>query len=200
VQALFPNLETESPPKIPGLSLFWNYVRPQEESKLVAVIDNEPWDAIWKRRRQPYGASYGNYSTARPIPKWSHALRDRLFEGGIGDRTFDQMLVNEYFPSQGIAMHRDYSSFDRTVVSLSLLSPCVMDLRHVKTDRKESILLEPRSLLVLSDESRYEWEHGIAARKSGRWQGTLIPRSRRLSITFRMFKRNASSSTRRKAR
>jgi alkylated DNA repair dioxygenase AlkB len=27
------------------------------------------------------------------------------------------------------------------------------------------LLLERRSLIVLSDEARYDWEHGIAARK-----------------------------------
>ena len=73
------------------------------------------------------------------------------------------MLVNEYLPGQGIALHRDYEPFGRTVVSLSLLSPCVMDFRHRPTGRRERLLLEPRSLLVLSDEARYDWEHGIAA-------------------------------------
>jgi alkylated DNA repair dioxygenase AlkB len=46
-------------------------------------------------------------------------------------------------------------------------------------------LLEPRSLLVLGDEARYEWEHGIARRKTDHWQGGRIFRSRRLSVTFR---------------
>ena len=102
------------------------------------------------------------------------------------------MLVNEYLPGQGIALHRDYEPFDRTVVSLSLLSACVMDFRHVKSGRLESLLLEPRSLLVLSDEARYEWEHGIAPRKNDRWEGVTIPRARRLSVTFRLLKRQAS--------
>jgi alkylated DNA repair dioxygenase AlkB len=44
-----------------------------------------------------------------------------MFQEGISDRVFDQVLVNEYLPGQGIALHRDYLPFDRTVVSLSLL-------------------------------------------------------------------------------
>jgi alkylated DNA repair dioxygenase AlkB len=71
------------------------------------------------------------------------------------------------------------------VVSLSLLSACVMDFRHVATGRKESLLLEPRSLLVLSDESRFDWEHGIAPRKRDVWQGLRWERGRRVSVTFR---------------
>jgi alkylated DNA repair dioxygenase AlkB len=103
-------------------------------------------------------------------------------------RPFDQMLVNEYLPGQGISLHRDYEPFDRTVVSISLLSACVMDFRRVADGRRESLLLEPRSLLVLSDEARYEWEHGIAPRKKDRWRGGPVPRSRRVSVTFRQVK------------
>ena len=89
--------------------------------------------------------------------------------------------MNEYRPGQGISPHRDYAPFGRTVVPLSLLSPCVMDLRHPKTGRRERLLLEPRSLLVLADEARYRWEHGIAPRKGDAWHGLPVERSRRLS-------------------
>jgi alkylated DNA repair dioxygenase AlkB len=95
------------------------------------------------------------------------------------------MLVNEYAPGQGISSHRDYAPFGRTVVSLSLLSPCVMDFRHVPTGRQESLLLEPRSLLALADAARYEWGHGIAPRNGDVWQGMRWERDRRVSVTFR---------------
>lgn len=114
---------------------------------------------------------------------------ERLLRDQIRPRPFDQLLVNEYLPGQGIAWHVDYQPFDRTVVSLSLLSACVMELRHVADGRREAILLEPRSLLVLSDEARYQWQHAIARRKSDRIQGVAIPRQRRLSVTFRLLKR-----------
>jgi alkylated DNA repair dioxygenase AlkB len=156
---------------------------------LVTAIDGELWDTTWKRRRQLYGATYGKPNESRrEIPSWASFLVDRLCAEGISERPFDQMLVNEYFPGQGIALHKDYEPFDRTVVSLSLLSACVMDFRHARSERQESILLEPRSLLVLSDTARYEWQHGIANRKSDRWRGTLIRRARRLSVTFRLLK------------
>jgi alkylated DNA repair dioxygenase AlkB len=95
------------------------------------------------------------------------------------------MLVNEYLPGQGIAMHRDYEPFDRTVVSLSLLTHCVMDFRHIASDQWKRLLLEPRSLLILTDAARYDWEHGIASRKKDIWHDVPISRGRRLSITFR---------------
>ena len=70
-------------------------------------------------------------------------------------------------------------------MSLSLLSPSVMGFRHPQTGRKESLLLKPRSLVVMSDEARYEWEHGIAPRKRDAWHGQRVERGRRLSVTIR---------------
>ena len=182
-------VEADDIPAIPGLSYRREYISRQEEIELAKAIDGEPWDTSWDRRRQPYGASYGQQAAPpRPIPAWGLALAERMHAGGISPRAFDQMLVNEYLPGQGIALHCDYRPFDRTVVSLSLLSTCVMDFRHPESGSSESLVLEPRSLLILSDEARFEWQHGIARRKSDRWHGIVLPRTRRLSITFRLLK------------
>jgi alkylated DNA repair dioxygenase AlkB len=188
--SLFPEIDPPAKQvEVPGLQYLPEFVTRDEEAELVAAIDQEEWDTTWDRRRQPYGASYGKGSgPARSIPGWGLLLVERLADLALIDRRFDQMLVNEYQPGQGIALHRDYEPFDRTVVSLSLLSPCVMDFRQVATGRRESMLLTPRSLLVLSDEARYDWEHGIARRKNDRWLDRLMPRSRRLSVTFRVMK------------
>jgi alkylated DNA repair dioxygenase AlkB len=156
------------------------------------VIDARPWNTGWRRRRQPYGAGYGGGGDPPPIPDRGRYLADRLLAEGLTDRPFDQLLVNEYPPGQGIAPHRDYAPFGRTVVSLSLLSACVMDFRHPPTGRREGLLLEPRSLLVLSDKARHDWEHGIALRKRDAWQGLRVGRGRRLSVTFRF--RDAGSA------
>jgi alkylated DNA repair dioxygenase AlkB len=180
-----PEVTAADVPSIPGLRYLPAYVTEAEERALAEAIDSMPWNTEWKRRRQPYGAGYGGGDDSLPIPGWGRRLADRMLADGVTDRPFDQMLVNEYEPGQGISPHRDYAPFGRTVVSLSLLSPCVMDFRHVETGRKESLLLEPRSLLVLSDEARYGWEHGIAPRKRDSWRGMRLDRGRRLSVTFR---------------
>lgn len=60
-----------------------------------------------------------------------------------------------------------------------------MDFSHGATGEKQSHLLEPRSLLVLSGDARYHWQHAIPARKSDKWHGQAIPRNRRISLTFR---------------
>jgi alkylated DNA repair dioxygenase AlkB len=98
-------------------------------------------------------------------------MADRLFADGLTPEPFDEMLVNEYLPGQGIALRRDYAPFGRTVTSLSLLSPCVMEFRHPGTGRRERVLLDRRSLLVLRTEV---------------WHGIPLVRARRIFITFRV--------------
>jgi alkylated DNA repair dioxygenase AlkB len=187
-RSLFPD-DDPPPLAIPGLRYLTEYLAPDDEESLRRAIDAEKWDTSWERRRQPYGGAYGGRSEpAPPIPEWGKRVADRLHAEGIGDRPFDQMLVNEYEPGQGIAMHRDYEPYDRTVVSLSLLSGCLMEFRRVADGRRTTLWLAPRSLLILSDEARYEWEHGIARRKHDVVDGVRTPRRRRLSVTFRIVK------------
>jgi alkylated DNA repair dioxygenase AlkB len=190
---LFPiRVEPSDIPQITGLSYHSDYITETEELRLAAAIDRETWNCSWDRRRQTYGASYGRDKVeVQPIPAWGIALADRIRKDGLTERPFDHMLVNEYLPGQGIALHRDYEPFDRMVVSLSLFAPCLMDFRREKSSDRHSLLLEPRSLLVLSDDARYKWQHGIARRKNDRWQGIVIPRARRISLTFRSRKQGA---------
>nr|AXL05482.1 hypothetical protein AYO47_09970 [uncultured bacterium] len=185
---LFP-IDDPSPPDIPGLRYVAEYLSVADEEAIARAIDAAAWDTSWERRRQPYGAAYGNRSAAvAAIPEWGRQLANRIFAERFSVRPFDQMLVNEYLPGQGISLHRDYEPYDRTVVSLSLLGACRMDFRRVADGRRESFVLAPRSLLVLSDEARYEWEHGIARRRSDIIEGVRTPRKRRLSVTFRTLK------------
>jgi alkylated DNA repair dioxygenase AlkB len=185
---LFPLAIDDRPvPSISGLAYLPEYVTLAEEVDLVQQIDALPWDTTWERRRQLYGATYfPGEGAERPILEWGRALADRLHREGYSERPFDQLLVNEYEPGHGIALHHDHKPFDRTVVSLSLLSPLVMDFRNPATGERASMLLERRSLLVLSDDARYVWQHGIARRKNDRWGSIVIPRRRRLSVTLRL--------------
>ena len=74
------------------------------------------------------------------------------------------MLVTEYCPGAGIGWHRDKAVFGQ-VVGVSLLSSCVFRLRRAVSKKKwerVNLAAEPRSAYLLSDPSRYEWEHSIA--------------------------------------
>jgi alkylated DNA repair dioxygenase AlkB len=120
------------------------------------------------------------------LPDWLQSYAVRLQQAGLFNKMPDQVIINEYQPGQGISAHIDcVPCFADTIASLSIGSPCVMDFAHSKTGEKSSLLLEPRSLLVLTSDARYLWKHAIVGRKTDKHQGHTIQRTRRLSLTFR---------------
>jgi len=163
------------------------------EAELLNAIDNSEWLGDLKRRVQHYGFRYDykarrltNESYLGPLPDWLGGLADRLCKDGIFQRRPDQVIVNEYLPGQGIAAHVDCEPcFGETIASLSLGSACLMEFRHIHSGHTVTQLLAPRSLLVLNGEARFNWTHGIPARKSDVICGNRIARDRRVSLTFR---------------
>ena len=172
-------------PDIPGLTYVPEYISREDETALLNLIDAGAWDTHWQRRIQAYGDSYGFSPGARPMPPWGEGLARRLFEAKLTPFLCDRMLVNEYLPGQGISPHVDYEPYDRTVVSLSLGSACIMDFERTDGTAKHGAWLEPRSVLVMDGEARYLWTHGIAPRLKDAWNGASFKRTRRVSVTFR---------------
>lgn len=178
---------------IPGLLYQPDYLTPAEQEALLTRIDQQPWQTQLKRRVQHYGYHY-DYKKHRvnpstylgPLPLWLTPLTERLHREGLFPALPDQAILNEYEPGQGIASHVDcVPCFGDTIVSLSLGSPCVMIFSHTQSQFQVPLLLEPGSLLVMKGESRFLWKHGIPARKTDRYEGRTLVRSRRISITFR---------------
>lgn len=166
------------------MQYFPNFIGPEEESNLMDFIDGGTWSTELKRRTQQFGYKYsytgrGNNHIG-PLPLVFDSICQRLVEQRIFPKTPDQVIVNEYLPGQGIAPHVDsLEHFGPVVCSLSLLSGIEMKIGET------SLYLEPRSLLVLTGPARTEWKHGIASRKSDIVNGVKVPRSRRVSVTFR---------------
>jgi alkylated DNA repair dioxygenase AlkB len=179
--------------RVPGLRYVADFVSAEEETELLAAIDAAPWRGDLKRRVQHYGYRY-DYRARNvdlsmylgELPDWARVLDDRLRERGLSDRASDQVIVNEYEPGQGIADHVDCEPcFDGVVASVSLGSACVMNFTETASGLVVPVVLEARSLTIMRGPSRYDWTHGIVARKTDRHDGRTIRRSRRVSLTFR---------------
>lgn len=178
---------------IPGLSYIPDFIDTQTEENLIRIIDEQPWIVDFKRRVQHYGYRYDykarNISSDLKIgniPIWLIPLCEKLQSEGLLQPIPDQVIINEYQPGQGIAPHIDcVPCFGDIIASLSLSSACVMDFTHSKTKQTKAHLLEARSLIVLSKDARYKWRHGIAPRKTDKLNDKVVPRKRRLSLTFR---------------
>lgn len=180
--------------KIPaGAAYLPDYIDAPTETALECHVDASNWLGDLKRRVQHYGYRY-DYKARRvtgesyigPLPFWLLDLADRLVRDGIFSKTPDQVIVNEYLPGQGIAPHVDCEPcFGDIVASLSLGSTCLMEFRDTQSDEILVHTLEPRSLLILGGEARFDWKHGIPPRKSDIVGAVRTPRTRRLSLTFR---------------
>ncbi len=179
---------------IRGLQYKDDFISESDHHLFLSYVNEQRWLGDLKRRVQHYGFKY-DYKARKvsrdmhigELPIWLKELSCRLQQKGYMPEGADQVIVNEYEPGQGISRHIDCEPcFKDTIVSLSLGSSCVMDFtnKHDKT-KKIPVWLSPRSIVVLSDEARYEWLHGIAARKWDEWNGHKYERQVRVSLTFR---------------
>jgi alkylated DNA repair protein alkB family protein 8 len=119
----------------------------------------------------------------------------------------NQVTVNVYEPGQGIPPHTDtHSAFAEPIWSLSLGSDVVMEFRDGAFPSKHvDVLLPPRSLMEMRREARYCFKHWLAPLQALSFfkttqipsimsrkydvnphTGRLMPRKRRMSITFRL--------------
>ncbi len=176
-----------------GATYHDDFLSPVEAAGAVLLLDQGDWDGGLKRRVQHFGHRYDYKARAvtrdsflGPLPAWLENLGNRLVEVGCFDVAPDQVIANEYLAGQGISAHVDCEPcFNDTIVSISLLSCCEMIFRDKDSGARSSVILEPRSALVLKNEARYRWTHEIPARKSDLIEGERVLRSRRISLTFR---------------
>ena len=183
-----------------GLEYHDGFLSAAEEADLLDHIDASEWLTDLSRRVLHFGYKY-DYSNRRldetarigPLPEWLTQLTHKVRSAASGDATrlldarqpFEQAIVNEYQPGQGIAPDVDRDCFGPVVATVSLGSAVNMDLRCEATGADHVQRLEPRSLVLMHGEVRSTWRHGIAKRHSDEWNGQRVKRERRVSITFR---------------
>ncbi len=179
--------------RIEGLKYVPEFINEKEHEELWRAIYKEPWLTDLKRRVQHYGWKYDYKSRSidysmflGELPSWTKPIAKKLYKSGYLPNMPDQLIINEYQPGQGISNHVDCEPcFGSTIITISLGSKYVMDFINIKTKEKIEVLLEPRSLAVLSEEARYNWSHGIVARKIDKFRNVKSDRKLRISMTFR---------------
>ncbi|MCZ7446247.1 alpha-ketoglutarate-dependent dioxygenase AlkB [Agrobacterium rhizogenes] len=177
----------------PGVLYFDGFLSSEEEISITDRLDAGEWSTELKRRVQHFGYRYDYKVRAvtpdaylGPLPPWLGVFAERLVADGYRRTVPDQVIANEYLAGQGISAHVDcVPCFDDTIVSISLLSACEMVFRDLRGPGIRSVLLHPRSGVLLSGSGRYDWTHEIPARKSEIVNGVKSARSRRISLTFR---------------
>ncbi|WP_419927643.1 alpha-ketoglutarate-dependent dioxygenase AlkB [Candidatus Poriferisocius sp.] len=195
-----PLIDTETGAAPIGLEYHPDFLAASDEERLLAHVENSEWLTDLSRRVLHFGYKYDYTSrsldeTARigPLPEWlaqlSHKVREAASEEAKrlldAHQPFEQAIINEYEPKQGIAPHIDRDCFGPVVATVSLGSAVDMDFCSDFTGDEFTQRLEPRSLVLLYGDARSKWQHGIAKRKFDTCNGQKIERKRRVSITFR---------------
>ena len=131
-----------------------------------------------------------------------------LARGDTKRRVFDQMIVNNYVPGEGLTPHIDLHAFADGVAVVSLQSAVVMDMYPpvvcgvpnseggMEYETSYPVWLAPGDVLFLSGDARWRWRHGIAKRRHDPprgWSpiansssgGAWVTRGFRTSVTLR---------------
>lgn len=183
--------------EIEGLTLINDFLTEDEEKNLIEEINRQEWMNDLQRRVQHYGYKYDYKSKIisknnyiGKLPDFCKEILIRIKENKISENDFDQLIVNEYKPGQGISPHVDHTEFfEDGIISISLGSNCFMNFQSCqdKTIIKP-ILLNRRSLICLTKDARYRWKHSIQQRKYDVIGQRKVARETRVSLTFRKVK------------
>jgi alkylated DNA repair dioxygenase AlkB len=192
-----------SDPEIPGL-LYWpRFIsEPMEKTLLAALQENPNWVGVSpgekSRRVIHYGYKYdyskvSDLTRCDAIPEMFAAIPTpsilrcpNVPESLRVDADFDQLIINEYLPGQGIAPHTDHvRQFGHTIFCVSLGAGIIMTFFSPE-GRAIQRWIAAGSAYAMTGSARYKWKHAIDAKKSDMVYETRVPRGTRYSLTYRI--------------
>ena len=196
-----------------------DFITDAEEAALLAAVARTPaprWTQLANRRLQNWGGvPHPRGMIAETMPAWLQGYVDRVNQLGVfqdpvnNDKNVkaNHVLLNEYLPGQGIMPHLDGPMFHPTISTISLGSHTVLNFYKEPEQEGEiqslsdrlvtSLLVRPRSLLVLQDDMYHRLLHGIEENKEDAINdvmcnltncdhiGTTLTRATRISLTIR---------------
>jgi len=171
-----------------GFSYIPEFIGHDEELSLIREIEKIPLHTFkfhgYEARRKvaSFGYDYSfdsnRLTEGKKIPRAFHPLIEKVaLHLKIAATDFAEVLLTEYPPGSVINWHRDAHPFD-IIAGISLLSDCTFRLRPYEKEKQGrgsvlSITTARRSLYVIRDESRTDWQHSIAPVKNLRYSITL---------------------------
>jgi alkylated DNA repair dioxygenase AlkB len=171
-----------------GFSYYPGFITPAEEAYLIECVTRIDLHNlnfqryIAKRKVHSFGYDYSfdkrKLTKGKPIPEEFHALIEKVSNKvELKPESFAELLVTEYPVGSVINWHRDAPPFD-LIAGISLSSDCILKLRpydKMKRTRKSilNILVKRRSLYIIKDEARSDWEHSTAPVQNVRHSITL---------------------------
>ncbi|MBN3319086.1 ALKB6 dioxygenase, partial [Atractosteus spatula] len=156
------------------------FITETEEAYLLQQVYKAPkpkWTQLSGRRLQNWGGlPHPKGMLVEELPDWLKTYANKISAlGAFSGKTANHVLVNEYKPGEGIMPHEDGPLYFPTVTTISLGSHTLLDFyRPISIVQEQegvpqteenryllSLLVEPRSLLVLQDDMYTHFLHGI---------------------------------------
>ncbi|XP_071962984.1 alpha-ketoglutarate-dependent dioxygenase alkB homolog 6-like [Antedon mediterranea] len=197
-----------------------NFITPEEEKYMQHQVyygtPKPQWTTLLNRRLQQWGGNPHPKGMVREkIPQWLDTIIKKIVALGVFGKAPNHVLINEYEPGQGIMPHEDGPLFHPVISTVNLGSHTLLDFyphQDTQVDNKNqnqtmttpakqpvfSLLLEPRSLLLLTEDMYKLYLHGIDERlqdtltenvknleECGKKSGDILERGRRISLTIR---------------
>lgn len=161
-----------------------DFISEDEEKYLLDQINGAPkpkWTKLSGRRLQNWGGlPHPKGMVPEKLPSWLQKYTTKVGSLSLFNSVApNHVLVNEYEPGQGIMPHEDGPLFYPVVSTINLGSHTFLDFYHpLKKTTEESedqsssledryfmsVLLEPRSLFLLTEDLYHNYLHGIAER------------------------------------
>ncbi|CAK6973882.1 alpha-ketoglutarate-dependent dioxygenase alkB homolog 6 [Scomber scombrus] len=201
-----------------------DFITEDEETYLLQQVYRSPktkWTQLSGRRLQNWGGlPHPKGMLAEKMPDWLQKYCDKISSlGAFSGKTANHVLVNEYKEGEGIMPHEDGPLYHPTVTTISLGSHTLLDfytpISSLDDDDGDdvggkdaplteedryilSLLVKPRSLLILQDEMYQRLLHGIQGSTedtltekvvnlaaAGALPGETLTRGTRVSLTIR---------------
>ena len=170
-----------APSDVPGFRYFPSFVSEADHRELLSFFATVAF-RTFKMRGQVAGRTVCCFGfdyvyvgqrvvPTEPMPKGIERLC-RDVEALVADDTnLCQAIVTRYPPKTGINWHKDAPVFGPSVVGVSFGSAARLHLKRGTDVRR--IVLEPRSVYVLTGPARFEWLHRIAPVANERYSVTF---------------------------
>lgn len=145
----------------------WKFLPKGIKTKSDYLGEKPEWlDQIWDQVLKSLHANIKSIQTSKPIERYDHAL------------------INHYEVGDGCKSHTDDLEFwDDWVCGVSFGSGCIMNMSL--NSQSHNVFLPTGSVYLLTHDARYRWKHSIQYSSSDLVYGVQIPRTKRISITFR---------------
>ncbi|XP_043483659.1 alpha-ketoglutarate-dependent dioxygenase alkB homolog 6 [Leptopilina heterotoma] len=170
------NLENNIVREVPSLAYYVpNFLTKADEEEIIKCVNKSPqpkWTQLSHRRLQNWGGiPHQKGMLAEEIPSWLQKYVDKMSKLNVFEelKQPNHVLINEYLSGQGIMPHSDGPLFHPIVSTISCGSHTFLNFyERVETEKIDktpkyefSLLLEPRSLLILKEDLYHNYLHSI---------------------------------------